>query len=348
MSMPLDELSSQPVVSEIKFPDKLPQYPDDAAGLLFDREHGGIALNDPSMGLHYQAWNVSYVADEVIVTAETTAVATPAFTLPGITELSLAFDQNMNGFIAYVAGGVSWYFWYDPISLQYEHVQMAAGVTRPRCGMDDKRLQMVDRSDILLGYMLGGSLYYRQERDRYTIERLLHDSPVGEFHQVSMGINNRIHYSFWTEFAQVPPPDDPDNLDFESGDVNWTQETGAAFSINQVDPQSGSWGATLDTIPADYSRFVNDSYFPVTGSQAIRIKVAAKVAVQTGLAFGYQVYDAGFAYLGRHQLSVNAGTSWETFVWDTTVPATAVNIRLVLSSNATDGIIYLDNMTLDT
>jgi hypothetical protein len=43
----------------------------------------------------------------------------------------------------------------------------------PRLTLDDKRSSQFGNSDVMFGYMRGQSLCYRQQRDRYTIERVL-------------------------------------------------------------------------------------------------------------------------------------------------------------------------------
>ena len=172
----------------------IPPDGNDRINLTTDQERGGVEIADPSQGLRYQIWELTYSNFEIWITPLTSGTAFLAFTLPGITEASLAFDQNMNIFVTYMVGEQAYYYWYDPISLQYENQIMDSDVRSPRCCMDDKRLEMVDTSDILLAYMRGADLYYREERDRYTIEYPLAVDLIGSLSKIGFADQNRVKF----------------------------------------------------------------------------------------------------------------------------------------------------------
>lgn len=149
--------------------------------LLIDYEMGGIALQDPSQGLRFKLWTVRYNQSTGDVLLSAPAVPeSVAFNRPNVTELSLSFDQNMNPFIAFVQAGAARFWWYDPIvsGQVFEESLIASGIT-PRCTLDDKRPTQTGNSDIILAYVRAGSLYFRQQRDRYTVEYLLQAGVVG-------------------------------------------------------------------------------------------------------------------------------------------------------------------------
>lgn len=138
-----------------------------------DFEDGGAGLNDPSQGLLYQAWKARLtLAGEVWLSAPNT----PEFLLysaPGITEISLAFSQNMEPHLAFVENGEAKLWWYDTTIPGHTVMNLGSAVITPRICLDDKRLLQSAISDIIMMYVKAGDLYYRQQRDRFGVEYLL-------------------------------------------------------------------------------------------------------------------------------------------------------------------------------
>lgn len=161
---------------------------------MYDYEHGGIALNDPTQGLQVQVWDLWLENDDVVVRAPSYGVgpSTVLFTDTGITELSLAFDQNMNPFVAYVKDGAAKYWWYDTFDSQTKHSFLPANSISPRCCMDDKRQLQSTVNDIVLAYILNGNVYTREQRDRYGVERLFEADVDGRLIKIGMNNVNRL------------------------------------------------------------------------------------------------------------------------------------------------------------
>lgn len=149
-------------------------------------ERGGTALSDPEAGLEIQNWSATWspATTWVTITPETGA-PTDLIQIAGLTSLSLSFDQNMRPALAYEASGQSFLYWYDPTIPAFTTTSFGSEVTSPVLSLDDKRRRgtISNRNDILLFYFKGASLYCRQQRDRYTIERWL---------ATFSGVNNRI------------------------------------------------------------------------------------------------------------------------------------------------------------
>lgn len=174
---------------------------------LVDYEMGGVALQDPSEGLLVKLWTVRYdkLTENVLLSAIGVS-ETIAFSRPDITQVSLAFDQNMNPFIAFVEAGVSKFWWYDPtIPGQVFEESLIASAITPQCTLDDKRPTQTGNSDIILAYVRAGSFYYRQQRDRYLTEYLLEAGVSGGLKW--MGMNTKLRLQFDLE---------------GSGSENWT------------------------------------------------------------------------------------------------------------------------------
>lgn len=156
--------------------------------LTKDYELGGVALHDPSQGLRYQKWTCEVVGDDIKLYGEIAPVII-AFTRSGVTEVSLAFDQNMNPFIAFVQNGDAKFWWYDT-AVQAQIFTDLNG-ERPRTALDDKRKLQSGSSDIILCYTRTGTLYMRQQRDRFTIEYQLATDVVGTIRRIGMNRINR-------------------------------------------------------------------------------------------------------------------------------------------------------------
>ncbi len=160
---------------------------------LVDVELGGTALNDGVAGLYVQLWTVRYARPDVIVSAPTSP-DTVLFSREGITELGLAFDQNMSPFVAFVQEGAAKYWWFDTQAGGHVFSDLPVGSITPRCGMDDKRDVLLAGSDIILAYVRGTNLYYRLQRDRYTVEYLLKTAAGSSL--VNIGMNTQHRFQF--------------------------------------------------------------------------------------------------------------------------------------------------------
>lgn len=137
---------------------------------ITDYEFGGIALNDPSEGLQYQIWRARILErnKEIVLDAEETS----EFTIiqgTNITEVSLTFDSNMNPAIAYVEDGTPRFYWFDTLAGMQVTTDYP-GIITPRVSLDDKRPMQSAIRDVIFTYLRDGQVYYRQQRDRYTIE----------------------------------------------------------------------------------------------------------------------------------------------------------------------------------
>ena len=163
---------------------------------VVDYEIGGIALNDASEGMLYQRWRCQLIRGQVIVDAPSVS----PFVLmenEDIEEVSITFDQNMRIALAYVEAGTAKLYWYDSTIPGYDTITLPAGSITPRISLDDKRSLQTGNSDIILAYVRSGSLYYRQQRDRFLIEYELATGITTGL--VKIGMNNRWRFQFMLE-----------------------------------------------------------------------------------------------------------------------------------------------------
>lgn len=172
-------------------------------------QQGGIALNDPSKGLQVQMWTLQAIPTggvldpvDLIISAPSVAPTTLQ-SVVGVTSVSLAFDQNMQPAIAYVANGHAKLWWYDTTIPGYTTIDFGIDVTYPRICLDDKRAIEVTIGDtsIILGYIKNDNFYTLSQADRFTIEYL----QVGDIStrvinpqlwKIAMNKGNRLQFFF--------------------------------------------------------------------------------------------------------------------------------------------------------
>jgi hypothetical protein len=164
--LPENTYSSIPIGAHFVTPD------DKVTTALVDYEMGGVALNDPSQGLTVKTWKVFVVNQEVFVQAN---AETPVYVFTGvnITEIALCFDQNMRPCVAHVDQGELKLRWYDTFITAFRIDNFGPAHRNPKLSLDDKRPLLSASSDMILAYIRGDTLYYRQQRDRFEIERTL-------------------------------------------------------------------------------------------------------------------------------------------------------------------------------
>ncbi len=140
-----------------------------------DYERGGIAFQDGTQGLNVRDWRIRLVGNAVRLSGDPYDTEITLFSAPGITELSLAFDGNMNVTVAYMAQNQCKLYWYDTTISAMTTSTLTDGISSPFLTFDDKRQSAIEANtaDILLLYILGNRLCWRQQRERFSVERTL-------------------------------------------------------------------------------------------------------------------------------------------------------------------------------
>ena len=190
--IPEKRLSASVIPADYYEPDNV-----DPPSPLVDYELGGIALSDPSAGLKARLWTGYADGKTGNVYLYTQGVFdTLIFSAPGITEFSFTFDQNMRPFIAYVQDGRAKYRWYDTVLGENRITELDPLDYSPRCCLDDKRPWQTAQgaNDVILAYMRGDSLYFRQQRDRYEVEYLLKSGLSARLLRVGMNKGYRLQF----------------------------------------------------------------------------------------------------------------------------------------------------------
>lgn len=147
--------------------------PDDrVTSPVIDWERGGVALQDVTQGLDVQNWRCYLENQYGVYLQPENGEPILLFEDAGISELALCFDQQMRWSVAYIQQDILTLRWYD--SQVNQHVVSRFGpALNPKMALDDKRVFNLVNSDMILAYIRGNTLWYRQQRDRFTIERAL-------------------------------------------------------------------------------------------------------------------------------------------------------------------------------
>jgi len=192
--MPENTLSSSAIYSAFLVPDK--------AEPLVDFEWGGIDLLDSSQGLMVKIWKCFYHDGWICITDD--VVTRQLIQIANVKQVALAFDFNMHPTIAYTVENEdksrsAYLYWYDTALGAQTTTTYGTAYLFPQLSLDDHRLHQSANADIIFSYIKNNNLYYRQQRDRFTIERLLESglSEDVELRQTGMNTKNRFQWLFW-------------------------------------------------------------------------------------------------------------------------------------------------------
>lgn len=191
MSLPRNALSASPVPAALLAPDDAIR-----ADLRVDYEMGGVAIGDASQGMLVRAWRAWTDGTDVwCAPDDTMSPVTHLVTGSAITEVSLCFDQNMRPVLAFMDGGLCKLNWFDSLAAS-QVTTSYVGAYSPMVCLDDKREVALTAgwADDLFFYIRSGSIYYRQQRDRYGVEYLLTviAPDVNRIAKLGMGANLRL------------------------------------------------------------------------------------------------------------------------------------------------------------
>lgn len=187
--LPENRRSTLPIPGRFSAPDN------QVTSRLVDYELAGVAVNNASQGLKVQRWTLSYRNNTDIVLTPQSGTESVLFSTSGIDELSLAFDQNMRPHVAFHKEGTITLWWYDSMASQHVFTNFGAGRS-PRLTLDDKRPTQLGNSDIIFAYIKGDELCYRQQRDRFQVERVLRDGIVPQTRLKNIGMSRNWRLQF--------------------------------------------------------------------------------------------------------------------------------------------------------
>lgn len=205
MSLPGNALSLQPLYAPFLAPRTGVRF-DPAHGLV-DTHWGGRAFGDATAGISYQIWTCRSDGVNIYLSAPSVS---EFILLPNVNAVwvALAIDQSAHAFVAYVnAAGSAFYYWYDTTIPGYTTTALPGPVGKVFACFDDIRVPEITVADVILAYVRGQTLYYRQQRDRFGVEYNLGLAPAT---LVQMGMNSKFRLQFRFQGTQnvsndVPP-----------------------------------------------------------------------------------------------------------------------------------------------
>lgn len=163
---------------------------------LIDYERGGIALNDATQGLMVRNWRC-WMEGSIFVRlqAEGDPVTHTLFEDDQIEALSFCFDQNMRWAVAYTQAGILKLRWFDSMLGDYT-VTVFDAAKNPKLAMDDKRTAHSSSNDMILAYIRNSTLFYRQQRDRFSTERALKNNLYAGTRLKNIGMGDNLRFQF--------------------------------------------------------------------------------------------------------------------------------------------------------
>jgi hypothetical protein len=191
--IPSNAFTTNPIQGSFRPPNDLDYDP------LHQIVWGGQAIGDGTKGRLVKYWEVALVTEGITVRPVNGPIA---FTLTGldisqITSVSLAFDSNMGLAIAYTVSTGANLYYFDSLSSQYT-TRFFADINSCRLCVDDARDFYSSASDVIFAYTRVGNVYWRQQRDRYNIERLIGASP-NKLIRIGQTFVNRLQLELLTE-----------------------------------------------------------------------------------------------------------------------------------------------------
>jgi hypothetical protein len=159
---------------------------------VIDYENGGITLNDSSKGLLYQEWKMWIDNNKIYLKPENLNDALLIYSGNNVTYISFTFDQNMNLVYIYKDSNVWVFNWFDSQINDYNSKIYSNEHSSFELILDDKRHGAESSNDILMFYLKNNQLCYRQQRERYLIERFLTSDTPGRIAYAAMNSGLRL------------------------------------------------------------------------------------------------------------------------------------------------------------
>jgi hypothetical protein len=178
---------------------------------VLDYETGGVAIADSSQGLAVQTWRGRLLSDTTTLTTRSihtyTGMVHIVLDVPdsptispfvvssasGIKAFSFTFDQLMRPVVSFIQDNHAKLYWYDSSVEAFVVTDFGSGVTSPKVTLDDKRATQVSSSDVIFAYVENSNLYFRAQRDRFTVPYLLRIG-IAALLKVGMTANYRLKF----------------------------------------------------------------------------------------------------------------------------------------------------------
>ena len=186
--LPDNRLTNTAVVSDWMF------NADSVIGSNFFFAEGGIGLQNPIQGVTGQLWKIRVYQNKYVYLESLTYPETLIHTGEAISDITLAFDVNMNYYFAFLDKGECFLSWFDITQAKQVITSFGMDIVTPVVELDDKREMFYSNADVVFSYIRDNKLYHRLQRERFTIERLLDEGPYVGIAKAGMNKGNRFQY----------------------------------------------------------------------------------------------------------------------------------------------------------
>ena len=162
----------------------------------FVHRDGPLELQNPILGIKEQVWSVKIVGNTHVYISAPNYPERVLISGVAITAIDIAFDRNANLYYTWVDQDICYLYWYNPLTGNMFTTVFGTDVTTPKLDMDDKRDSQSAKSDVIFAYVKksDGGLYYRQQRDRFEVERLLSEGPHLGIEKMGMNDGWRLQF----------------------------------------------------------------------------------------------------------------------------------------------------------
>lgn len=188
--LPGGVLSTAPVRAKLLYPGERHRDP----GIEYTL--AGPAIGVPIVAQRATLWTFGLAGGQVSATPDGGAPVVLQAT-PNADYFGADFDNSMHYTVAWTDGtGKITLVYYDGTLPGYTTIQFTG--SRPQVSLDDGRFVEQASSDVIVAYMSGSNLCYRQQRDRFLTEYTLATStPAAHIlARIGMGLNNRMQFLF--------------------------------------------------------------------------------------------------------------------------------------------------------
>lgn len=201
--IPGNSITPVPIVGEFLFPLTEEYKPTE------QRVWGGVAIGDASRGRKLKLWQVKWVAGNFVVSPVGEPVVYAVTAPSDFKTISLAFDTAMHVVLAWQTVTGAYLHFYNTLTEGYE-TRYFEGLTSSRVAVDDTREFYSSQSDVIFAYTKDSNLFWRQQRERYDVERLVGPTP-GRLVKLGLTNLNRLQFELKDGETQ-PPPYEEQNL----------------------------------------------------------------------------------------------------------------------------------------
>ena len=188
--LPDHSLSSQPITDEFIYSQ------DVDTGHNFQYQEGGPEFRNPVEGITGTVWKIRVLENKHVYLSSLTFPEQKMFEGNFIHHMSFAFDVNMNPVYTYLDTEECFIRWYDTAIGAENTISLGSDIATPTLDLDDRREMFFSNSDVILSYIKKDdlALYHRIQRERFTIERKLHDGPFLGI--VKTGMNKKLRFQY--------------------------------------------------------------------------------------------------------------------------------------------------------